>query len=72
MDFCSFSAKRYFFLILLVLMQLILLVQPGLSFSSQDVIRLTIIPHRSNQGNEEAYKAFFSEMEKYQERDTSA
>lgn len=30
----------------------------------ENIIRLTIIPHRSNLGNEAAYSAFFSEMEK--------
>lgn len=31
---------------------------------AEDIIRVTIIPHRSNLGNEAAYSAFFSEMEK--------
>jgi phosphonate transport system substrate-binding protein len=41
-----------------------LLVQSGYAEPSQKTIKVTIIPHRSNLGNEELYSRFFAEMEK--------
>jgi len=38
--------------------------QTELSHAQQDTLKITIIPHRSNLGNEQAYSTFFSELEK--------
>lgn len=57
------SVKNYFVMCLFIMLQIGLLCQPGYTKSSKEVIKVTIIPHRSNMGNEEAYNAFFSRME---------
>lgn len=51
--------------ILLMTVMLTLVCAEGILAQSDPAeIRVTIIPHRSNLGNEEAYNTFFSEMEK--------
>lgn len=55
--------RDYVFWGLLLILQIFLAGQSGYAQSSQEVIKVTIIPHRSNLGNEEAYNTFFSRME---------
>lgn len=56
--------KKCAVLFVLVMLSTGLLSMPGYSQSPQETIRVTIIPHRSNLGNEEAYHTFFGELEK--------
>lgn len=48
--------------ILSLILQLCLSPVAGYSQSPQTVLKIAIIPHRSNLGNEQAYSAFFSEL----------
>ena len=58
------SVRKLLSPVLLVILQLCLFTQIGYSQPAKEEIRVTIIPHRSNLGNEEAYNAFFKAMEK--------
>lgn len=51
-------------IILMAAISILLPTQAILAQTDTNQIRVTIIPHRSNLGNEEAYNTFFSEMEK--------
>lgn len=57
------SVKDYVFWGVLLILQICLSGQSGYAQSSREVIKVTIIPHRSNLGNEEAYNTFFSKLE---------
>ncbi|MCP4340564.1 MAG: phosphate/phosphite/phosphonate ABC transporter substrate-binding protein [Desulfobulbaceae bacterium] len=50
------------FLLFCLTLQFCFFCQSGYSQSSQEVLKVTIIPHRSNLGNEQAYSNFFSEL----------
>lgn len=52
---------RYFVLFCLTL-QLCFFPAAGYTHSPRDILKIAIIPHRSNLGNEQAYSTFFSEL----------
>lgn len=56
--------RLYIGIILVTAMSILLPTQAILAQTDTNQIRVTIIPHRSNLGNEEAYSTFFSEMTK--------
>lgn len=64
MSFSTLSRKKSLSCFLAVLLGLTILSQIVPAKRVDEVIRVTIIPHRSNLGNEEAYSTFFGEMEK--------
>lgn len=61
---CQLEMKNICFLILSVILQLCLSPVAGYAQSPPSVLKIAIIPHRSNLGNEQAYSAFFSELAK--------
>jgi phosphonate transport system substrate-binding protein len=61
---CNNSAKIRFFTMVFFIFQLCLFSQAGLSYAQQEKLKIAIIPHRSNLGNEQAYSTFFDELEK--------
>jgi phosphonate transport system substrate-binding protein len=64
MKYGSLSGRKTGWFVLLLSAIICLIVQPGYADSSQEAIKVTIIPHRSNLGNEEVYSRLFAEMEK--------
>lgn len=60
----SIPTKVFWFLLLLLSFNVCQLMQPGFSMAVQEKLTITIIPHRSNLGNEQAYSSFFNELEK--------
>lgn len=56
--------RLYFGTILMTAMSILLTTQAIFAQTDTSQIRVTIIPHRSNLGNEEAYSTFFNEMAK--------
>ena len=56
--------KNLIYLLFLLILPLSLLCQSGYSQGQKATIKVTIIPHRSNLGNEQAYKTFFTELAK--------
>jgi len=61
---CNKSAKIQFFTMVFFIFQLCFFSQDGLSYAQQEKLKIAIIPHRSNLGNEQAYSTFFDELEK--------
>lgn len=64
MKLSIFSKKRFLCWIFIALLAIVFCSQQAYAQQTGEVIKVTIIPHRSNLGNEEAYNTFFSEMEK--------
>ena len=64
MNLHCFRVKKMLFLLFCLTLQLSFFSQSGYSQSSQEVLKVAIIPHRSNLGNEQAYNIFFSELER--------
>lgn len=60
----SLNVRKCVVSFLVMLLSAGLLSKYAYSQSPQETIKVTIIPHRSNLGNEEAYNTFFEEMEK--------
>lgn len=56
--------QYYIGILLMTVMSINLSTQVTLAQTDPSEIRITIIPHRSSLGNEEAYDTFFSQMEK--------
>lgn len=54
--------RKLLVVLLVTILPLCLTTQSAISQSTGDVIKVTIIPHRSNLGNEEAYNSFFAEL----------
>ncbi len=64
MDHHLIMKKKVWPLLLCLTMQICFFVHPAFSQSQQETLRISIIPHRSNLGNEHAYDALFSELVK--------
>ena len=62
MTYSHAAMKKMWFLLFCLTLQLCLFALPGASQPSQDPLKIAIIPHRSNLGNEQVYSTFFSEL----------
>ena len=62
MNYHYCTMKNVWFLLFCLILQLCLFAQTGYSQSPQETLKIAIIPHRSNLGNEQAYSKFFSEL----------
>lgn len=64
MNHWLFPGKKALSVLLLTVLSIYFSWHPVFAASTENVIRVTIIPHRSNLGNEEAYSSFLKEMGK--------
>ncbi len=64
MKIFSFSLRYYIYILLLSALPVVFFTQTVFAQKDISEIRVTIIPHRSNMGNEEVYNTFFSTMTK--------
>ncbi len=64
MRYGSISGRKTGLFVLVLSTIICLFVQAGYAESAKKDIKVTIIPHRSNLGNEDVYSRFFAEMEK--------
>jgi phosphonate transport system substrate-binding protein len=64
MNLHCFRVKKMLFLLFCLTLQFCFFSQSGYSQSSEKVLKVAIIPHRSNLGNAQAYSNFFSELER--------
>ncbi len=62
MQYCQSVMKNISLVLLSIIAHLCFSVVAGYAQSPQEKLKVTIIPHRSNLGNEQAYNAFFSEL----------
>lgn len=58
------TSKIIIFLLFLSVFHLCLITQSGYCQGHKEILKIAIIPHRSNLGNEQAYSSFFKELEK--------
>ncbi len=64
MNHHSFASRNIWFLSVCLVLQICLFFSAGFCQLPQEILKITIIPHRSNLGNEQAYSTFFRELNK--------